>query len=211
MSESEINAAWDDGFHCGFEQGETSAYDRGYEHGYHKGIQEKAISTQGYDDGYNDGYAEGKHKGYEEGYETGWDYRYQTGKSEVSEKDTQISDDSFPKHLKTDKQFLKKLQESAEECLVRIDFERIHSVMKHLDWKWGLGEGAEVPSIAEIVISAQRYLNAAVKGFLENTCNEYYVYSGGLKASVYGSEDGFCKVTLEFIVSDCESTIGEEE
>lgn len=169
MSQSEINAAWEEGFTFGYNQGDL------------------------------------------EGYERGWNDGYETGKGFVSKEDTQVSDNTFPKHLKTEKEFLEKLQKSKEECLVWIDFEKIHSVMKHLDWKWSLCKGAEVPSIGEIVISAQRYLNAAVKGFLENTCNEYYVYSGGLKASVYGSEDGFCKVTLEFIVSDCESTIGDEK
>lgn len=158
-------------------------------------------SNLAWDDGYHFGFNRGLNDGYLFGYNAG--------------KDTDVSDKTpkseFPKHLKTDKGFLKSFEKSKEECIISTDFERIHSVMKYLDWKWNLGDGAEVPSIGEIVISAQRYLNAAVKGFLENTCNEYYVYSGGLKASVYGSEDGFCKVTLEFIVSDCESTIGDEK
>lgn len=215
MSQSEINAAWEEGFTFGYNQGDLEGYERGHEDGYHKGMQEKAISTQGYDDGYDIGYCEGYNKAYFKGDLDGYARGYNEGKQSTSKENTQVSDNTFksvfPKHLKTDKEFLKKLQKSKEDCITHIDFEKIHSVMKHLDWKWFTDNDVSVPSIVELVLFAQKQINTAVQGFLENDCNEYFASSGGFKASVKGFSDGFCSVTLEFIVSDWDSEIGGEK
>lgn len=174
-------------------------------------MQEKGISTQEYQYGYDNGFAEGRYKGYKAGYRAGWNDGYNTEKGQVPKEQV----NTFPKHLKTDKEFLEKLQKSKDGCMVWIDFEKIHSVMQHLDWKWVTGDNARVPSIVELVLFAQKQINTAVQGFLENGCNEYFASSGGFKASVKGFADGFCRVTLEFIVSDWDSEIqggtGEEE
>jgi hypothetical protein len=157
------------------------------------------------------GFDLGYEKGDLDGYERGWSDGYEAGKGIVSKKDKQISDkqpeNTFPKHLKTDKEFLDKLQKSKEDCISHIDFDKIYSVMQHLDWKWFTGDDVTVPSIGKLVLFAQRELDCAVKGFLENDCDDYFVSSGGFKASVRGFSDGFCRVTLEFIVSDWDSEI----
>lgn len=156
---------------------------------------------------WDDGFTFGYNKGDLEGYERGWNDGYETGKGMVSENDTQVSDNSFPKHLKTDKEFLKKLQKGKQDCLEHVDFEKIHSVMQHLDWKWFVGDGVAVPSMSKLVLFAQKQLDNAIDGFLEKDCDDYLCYSGGFKASVRGFADGFCRVTLEFIVSDWDSEI----
>lgn len=160
-----------------------------------------------WDYGYHHGYEEGKIKGYAEGHSDGYLSGYTQGLQSASKENTQVSDNTFPKHLKTDKEFLKKLQKSKEDCITQINFEKIHSVMKHLDWKWFTGDDCSVPSIVELVLFAQKELNIAVQGFLENDCDDYMCHSGGFKASVKGFADGFCRVTLEFILSDWDSEI----
>lgn len=174
----------------------SEEYDTGFIAGYQEG------DANGYTTGYDAGFS----LGYEEGYKDGCEDEYNRKYTKTQE-DTQISDNSFPKYLKTDKDFLQKLQKSKEDCIVHIDFDKIHSVMQHLDWKWFTGDDVSVPSMSKIVLFAQKQLNTAVQGFLENDCNEYFASSGGFKASVKGFSDGFCSVTLEFIVSDWDSEI----
>lgn len=174
------------------------------------------LASEMWNEGFSEGFGEGYQKGYNDGVKDEYNRKYtkmqnETVKGMLSEKDIQISDkqpeNTFPKHLKTDKEFLEKLQKSKEDCISHIDFDKIHSVMQHLDWKWFIGDDISVPSIGKLVVFAQRQLNVAVQGFLENACNEYFASSGGFKASVKGFADGFCSVTLEFIVSDWDSEI----
>jgi len=178
----------------------SSEYDTGFIAGYQEG------DANGYTTGYDAGFSVGYEEGYKDGCEDEYNRKYTKTQNE-----TQVSDNTFksvfPKHLKTDKDFLQKLQKSKEDCIAHIDFDKIHSVMQHLDWKWFTGDDVSVPSMSKLVLFAQKQLNTAVQGFLQNDCNEYFASSGGFKASVHGFADGFCRVTLEFVVSDWDSEI----
>jgi len=78
-----------------------------------------------------------------------------------------------------------------KDLLKEINFKRIHSVMKLLDWKWGTGN--TVPSVREIKAEAIRLLNG-VKKYRTNELPNF-IQCGGLKA--YASMSGF---RLEFIL-----------
>lgn len=186
-----------DGHNVGYSRGYETGWDDGYERGYTEG-RIKGLTSKGHAEGYNEGYQQG----YTDGSIDEYNRKYTK-----TQNDTQVSDNSFPKHLKTDKEFLEKLQKGKQDCLEHVNFQKIHSVMQHLDWKWFVGDGVAVPSMSKLVLFAQKQLDNAIDGFLENDCDDYLCYSGGFKASVQGFADGFCRVTLEFVVSDWDSEI----
>ena len=52
-------------------------------------------------------------------------------------------------------------QEAIEYCLNTFNFERVHSVMNHVDWKWATKNGYQVPTLVQLVLAAQKRLNDA--------------------------------------------------
>jgi len=72
-------------------------------------------------------------------------------------------------------------KEAVEYCLNTFNFERVHKVMDHIEWKWTTRDGFKVPTIVQLVLSAQKRLNDA---WDERTTIE----SGGLRA-VYVQAD----------------------
>ena len=83
-------------------------------------------------------------------------------------------------------QYNKTKEELINEVLDNFDFERVHQVMKFLDWRWiNIYEGGTlVPSIARLVAAAQDYLSRAYDALekLEWNESEYMVGSGGFEA-----------------------------
>lgn len=198
-----------EGWSNGHSEGYQSGYNSGLSEGYSKGLQDGIIlgQNESKDEAFNLGNKEGYLQGYKEGYDIGMTNGYSLVSSERVEKDTD-KQSIFPQELKKDSDFLRNIIKSRTDCIEHFDFEKTHLVMKALNWKWAMWGSLEemgVPSMSKLIIAANQRLEAAVKGFLENDCDDYMCYSGGLKASVQGFKDGYCRVTLEFIVSDWES------
>jgi hypothetical protein len=64
---------------------------------------------------------------------------------------------------------------AVEYCLNTFNFERVHEVMKQVEWKWYTCGGLKVPSIVQLILSAQQRLNEAWD-------KRTTVESGGLRA-----------------------------
>ena len=72
-------------------------------------------------------------------------------------------------------------KQAVEECLNTFNFDRVHKVMEQVEWKWATRDGLKVPTVVQLVLAAQQYLNAA---WDQRTTIE----SGGLRA-VYVQPD----------------------
>ena len=91
---------------------------------------------------------------------------------------------------------------TVEGVLQHFDFDKVHTVMKALDWKWGTPCGrAEVPSIQRLVIRASGLLQDAYHG-VQETSKRWAVSCGGFKAEAERYEDGEVLLTLSFVVTD---------
>lgn len=66
-------------------------------------------------------------------------------------------------------------QEAIEYCLNTFNFERVHSVMKHVDWKWATKNGYQVPTLVQLILAAQKRLNDAWD-------KQTTIESGGIRA-----------------------------
>lgn len=95
-------------------------------------------------------------------------------------------------------------KEAVEYCLNTFNFERVHKVMQHVDWQWYTRDGLKVPSMVQLILSAQQRLNDAWD-------KRTTVESGGLRA-VYVpadmSEDGKLEppgLELLFILTETQS------
>ena len=72
-------------------------------------------------------------------------------------------------------------KEAIEYCLNTFNFERVHKVMEHVDWVWATRDGYQVPTIVQLILSAQQRLNEAWD-------KRETIESGGLRA-VYVQAD----------------------
>ena len=91
----------------------------------------------------------------------------------------------------------------------RFDFEKVHKVMKFLNWKWAMSSnGYDVPSIEDLRAWALHQLNECVRlyesrGFPQSGMN---VSSGGLQALVMTFERGDPQLQLVFYVDEQSAT-----
>ena len=98
-------------------------------------------------------------------------------------------------------------REKIKDILKNFDFERVHSIMNALDWKWAMVKHDNgIPSVDELKAEAKRLLLAAAT---EKT----QVATGGFRA-VYEA-DGTCDddpyIGLEFIAVECEGFVDNDD
>ena len=81
--------------------------------------------------------------------------------------------------------------------LKNFDFEKVHAIMKGLDWKWAFAKDG-IPSVEELKDEAYRILIMACE-------EETHISTGGFKA-VYETDniEDEPYIGLEFIVEECE-------
>lgn len=85
-----------------------------------------------------------------------------------------------------------------KSIIKEIDFKKIHSVMKLLDWRWGYNQ--TVPTVKELKFEANRILNGLKKH--RTKAEPYYSQCGGFKG--YASKAGF---KLEFVLESWDTEL----
>lgn len=94
---------------------------------------------------------------------------------------------------------------TVEGVLQHFDFDKVHHVMKALDWKWisydSYENEAKVPSIQRLVLRASCLLQDAYHG-VQETSKRYVVSCGGFVAEAERYEDGEVLLILSFVVTD---------
>ena len=94
---------------------------------------------------------------------------------------------------------------TVEGVLQHFDFDKVHHVMKALDWKWvgcdSYDSEAKVPSIQRLMLRASSLLQDAYHG-VQETSKRYVASCGGFKAEAERYEDGEVLLTLSFVVTD---------
>ena len=74
--------------------------------------------------------------------------------------------------------------------LERFNFSRVHSLMCHLNWQWGVGPSSHVPTIVEMRVTAA----SLIEGVLLRNKHGYSVTSGGFRAM---QRAGIVELTFE--------------
>ena len=98
-------------------------------------------------------------------------------------------------------------KQKIESIMNHFDFEKVHNIMKFLDWKWAFSKNG-TPSVEELKKEAHR--------LLVDACEEKTTIStGGFKA-IYEADgswdvDDDFYLGLEFIVEDCEGFTKDED
>jgi len=80
-------------------------------------------------------------------------------------------------------------QNGIQEILDNFDFDKVQSVMQHLNWRWSLGNNViQVPTVDELKDMAKQLLEDA-------DANSHNIGSGGFEAEKIGDE-----LTLKFVI-----------
>jgi hypothetical protein len=87
------------------------------------------------------------------------------------------------------------------DIMNNFDYDRVCGVMKHLEWEW-YDKG--VPTVDDIRFAARERIESVIKNCLldANPNEEYFVSSGGLKATAI--KDDYGQITfleLEFVLT----------
>ena len=94
---------------------------------------------------------------------------------------------------------------TVEGVLQHFDFDKVHHVMKALDWKWVSYDSynieEKVPSIQRLMLRASSLLQDAYHG-VQETSKRCVISCGGFKAEAERYEDGEVLLTLSFVVTD---------
>lgn len=94
---------------------------------------------------------------------------------------------------------------TVEGVLQHFDFDKVHHVMKSLDWKWASYDSynieEKVPSIQRLMLRASSLLQDAYHG-VQETSKRCVISCGGFKAEAERYEDGEVLLTLSFVVTD---------
>ena len=118
------------------------------------------------------------------------------------EEETEVSDNTVAKVYDKERQLPDAEQKKIHDIMERFDFEKVHAIMKNLDWKWAFSEDG-VPTTVELKNEAHRLL-------VEACYEETNVSTGGFRA-VYEWDDDEPYVGLEFIVEECEGFASPED
>ena len=90
-------------------------------------------------------------------------------------------------------------EKQINQLLSGFDFDKVHKVMKHLEWTWCTSvEEDGVPNHAELVIAAQRYLSVVYDSM--DYCSENSGGSGGFCVHAKKYDDGEISLELKFVV-----------
>jgi hypothetical protein len=87
------------------------------------------------------------------------------------------------------------------DIMNHFDYDKVHNVMKHLEWEWS---GKGIPTVDDIRFAARERIESVIKVCLSeaNPNEEYFSSSGGLKATAI--KDDYGQITflqLEFILT----------
>lgn len=86
-----------------------------------------------------------------------------------------------------------KEEPSIHTCIDNLDFDRIKSVMKHLDWVWAFAEN-KYPTKSEMIKTIHSLYNSCIECFNKEGKGIYNVSTGGFVVSC-----GFGKKKLKWI------------
>ena len=90
------------------------------------------------------------------------------------------------------------------DIINNFDFQKVHDVMKYLNWTW-YPKG--IPTVDNIIFGAREKIESVIKVCLleAKPDEEYFVSSGGLKATAIKNEYGqITFLQLEFVLTSWE-------
>ncbi len=94
-----------------------------------------------------------------------------------------------------------------QEIMDEFDFDRVHEVMKHLDWKWYMGDySTYVPTVRQIKERVFKQLNEVKEEAKSRKCNTIIATGGFESEAFYNKDTGKVDYfTLKFVVEEWEA------
>lgn len=88
------------------------------------------------------------------------------------------------------------------ECLNEFEFDKVHKVMKFLNWKWASKDTpCHIPSQYELRESASKLLFECLE-YSETNKEDWTVSTGGFEANSYFEDGNIIDFSLKFIISE---------
>lgn len=87
------------------------------------------------------------------------------------------------------------MRKEVKEIIEEFDFDKVHNVMTHLNWKWG----DEIPTMVKIMVKASEMLEE-VYSESETSKKDFFIGTGGFEAQAY-YEEGTIKLQLKFVLT----------
>lgn len=108
------------------------------------------------------------------------------------------------------KQLTEQHQSLIDGVVDSFNFERVHKVMEHLEWKWWFPNVDEtrVPTIFEIKQSVRKQLKRAI---LECYTEHSVSATGGFEYHVFMEDGEVCNVEIKFIVTEAHWDVSYDE
>ena len=92
------------------------------------------------------------------------------------------------------------------DILESFDYERVKSVMDHLNWAWSSEDGFKVPEMYDIRKQARKLLVECAQATLASNEGEYVIGTGGFRAEGKLYDDGFLWLRLAFIIEEYDNS-----
>ena len=97
--------------------------------------------------------------------------------------------------------------ETIMDCLDEFDFDRVHTVMKYLDWKYS--DDKDFPTVETLRKNARKYLKNVATEVLMSTGSDTFITSTGgfrYEAKIYNGDaegtDGYLWLRMAFEIED---------
>lgn len=95
------------------------------------------------------------------------------------------------------------IDQQVNEILCTFDFEKVHKVMKFLNWKWASSRTEDqIPSLGELVLKAQELIYSSLAEISTQSTEDYFVMTGGFKVTIIRCYDGYLIIELMFVLED---------
>lgn len=92
-------------------------------------------------------------------------------------------------------------EETVEKVIQNFDFDKVHRVMKSMNWGWWDTSTEDgVPSIGHVVLQAKRLLDQVYNKVSAGE-NNYFISTGGFEATARKYEYGEIVLELKFVVT----------
>jgi hypothetical protein len=105
-------------------------------------------------------------------------------------------------------------QAKIDEIMDEFNFNKVHLVMEHLEWKWFTTADGGVPSVGDIRREARRLLSSLALQPAKSGPWRHSTATGGLSATRWGDTDEYGpweNFSLEFVLEDWRTEEPEEK
>lgn len=120
----------------------------------------------------------------------------------LTETESEVINQMTKQFIGTMKQKLS-IEQTAEKVIEHFDFQKVHKVMKFLNWQWvSANTGDRIPTLGGLMNHARKLLIEVGTKVSSSSDNHYFSSTGGFKAEAQLYPDGEIVLELSFYVAE---------